>query len=76
MSFLFIFLQFNCLLFSAALTTQQGSTMSYTTKASLDLQMAPTPAPVSHWLHWGWGVLLCVALISIGLLGVICCYRR
>ena len=59
--------------FSAALTTtQHGSTMEYPTKAPLDLQLAPTPAaPASYWPHWGWGVLLCVALVILGLLGVI-----
>ena len=64
-------------LFSAALaTTQHGSTMEYQTEAPLDLQLAPTPAAPSLWPHWSWGVLLCGALVILGLLGVCCCYKR
>ena len=76
MSFLCLFPSSKWLLFSAALTTTQDENTMYSTEATLNLQLAPTPATQSMWPHWGWGVLLSVALLMLGLLGVICCFKR
>ena len=63
---------------AAVLTTDPQANMKmFTTEASLDLQVAPTPAAASVWPHWGW--LLAIALMGLGITGVVwvvCCCRR
>ena len=62
---------------AAVLTTDPEANMKmFTTEAPLDLQVAPTPAAASVWPHWGWGVLLAIALMGLGIMGVVCCCRR
>ena len=57
-------------------TAQEANMMMFTTEAQLDLQVAPTPAAATVWPHWGWGVVLAVSLMVLGILGVVCCVRR
>ena len=57
-------------------TTQEANMMVHSTEARLDLQLAPTPAVATVWPHWGWGVVLAVSLMVLGILGVVCCVRR
>ena len=45
--------------------------MVHSTEAALDLQLAPTPAAAAMWPHWGWGVVLAVSLVVLGILGVV-----
>jgi len=47
MSFLCLFPNSKCLLFSAALTTTQDENTMDSTEASLNLQLTPTPAAPS-----------------------------
>ena len=64
------------LLLAVPTTTQDDNMLVHPTEASLDLQLASTPASASMWPHWGWGVLLAVSLVVLGILGVICCIKR
>ena len=57
-------------------TAQEANMMMFTTEAKLDLQVAPTPAVATVWPHWGWGVVLAISLMVLGILGVVCCCRR
>ena len=57
-------------------TAQEANMMMFTTEAKLDLQVAPTPSVATVWPHWGWGVVLAIALMVLGIMGVVCCCRR
>ena len=59
---------------AAVITDPQANTKMFTTEAALNLQVAPTPATASAWPHWGW--LLAIALMGLGIMGVVCCCRR
>ena len=53
-------------------TAQEANMMMFTTEAKLDLHVAPTPAVATVWPHWGWGVVLAIALMVLGIMGEVC----